>query len=63
QNHYIAIKLKPNASIPVIVQGWHNISSNESKIWERLFETRITHFQEALKKEHNVYTIDTVDLS
>ncbi|CAG8787781.1 2477_t:CDS:2 [Dentiscutata erythropus] len=55
--------LNPNAPVPVIVRGWQNICSNESKIWERLFENKIARFQEAIKKEHNVQTIETVDLS
>lgn len=52
QNHYIAIKLKPNAPVPTIVQGWQNICLDKSKIWAKLFEGRIAHFQKALKNEN-----------
>ncbi|CAG8781003.1 16991_t:CDS:2 [Cetraspora pellucida] len=65
QNHYIAMRLKPNAPVPVIVNRWQNICSNQSKIWEKLFEARISCFQKAFEKEHSLYSKDqaTIELS
>ncbi|CAG8497939.1 6930_t:CDS:1, partial [Cetraspora pellucida] len=47
-------KFEVKCIFPVIVQGWQNICSNKSKIWAKLFETRIVQFLEALKKENNL---------
>ncbi|CAG8787400.1 12936_t:CDS:1, partial [Cetraspora pellucida] len=65
QNYYIAMRLKPNAPVPVIVNRWQNICSNQSKIWEKLFEARISRFQKAFEKEHSSYSKDqaTIELS
>ncbi|CAG8782139.1 13038_t:CDS:1, partial [Cetraspora pellucida] len=50
--------LKPNAPVSVIVNRWQNICSNQSKIWEKLFEARISCFQKTFEKEHSLYSKD-----
>lgn len=51
KQHFVAMKLKPNAPVPPIANGWEDIRSEQSKIWKNLFISRIAHFKKEDEEE------------